>query len=62
MDASETDLFGRGETFEQREGEKSHVFHWLPIDSLKEEYLYPVFIPEKILELPEHLTLQAEFE
>ena len=62
MDASETDLLGRGETFEQREGEKSHVFQWLPIDSLKEEYLYPVFMREKILELPENLTLQAEFE
>ena len=62
MDASETDLLGRGETFEQREGEKRHVFHWLPVDSLKEEYLYPVFIREKILELPENLTLQAEFE
>jgi len=62
MDASETDLFGRGETFEQREGKKCHIFHWLPVDSLKEEYLYPVFIREKILELPENLTLQAEFE
>jgi len=62
MDASETDLFSRGETFEQWEGERCHVFHWLPADSLKEEYLYPVFIREKLLELPEHLTLQSEYE
>ena len=62
MDASATDLFSRGETFEQREGEKSHVFHWFPIALLKGEYLYPVFIREKILKLPENLTLQAEFE
>ena len=62
MDASETDLFTRGENFEQWEGKKHHSFHWLPVDSLQEEYLYPVFIREKIRHLPEQLTLQAEYE
>ena len=41
---------------------KSHIFYWLPVDSLEEEYLYPVFIRKQILQLPENLTLQAEFE
>lgn len=62
MDASETDLYSRGESFEQREGKTVHTFCWLPIDTLKEEYLYPVFIREKIRALPEQLILQAEFE
>ena len=62
MDASETDLLSRGDIFEQREGKKIHTFHWLPIDTLKEEYLYPVFIRDKIRALPEQLILQAEFE
>ena len=62
MDASKTDLLSRGETFEQREGKNIHRFSWLPIDSLKEEYLYPVFIREKVSQLPACLTLQAEYE
>ena len=62
MDASDTDLFSRGDVFERREGKKSHIFYWLPVDSLEEEYLYPVFIRKQILQLPENLTLQAEFE
>jgi len=62
MDASGTDLFSRGDRFEQREGTKVHTFHWLPVDSLEEEYLYPVFIREKIRNIPSQLTLQAKFE
>jgi len=62
MDASDTDLLGRGESFEQREGKSVHTFYWLPVGSLKEQYLYPVFIREKIRSLPEQLTLQAEYE
>ena len=62
MDASETDLYERGETFSRQENGKTLVFNWLPLESLKEQYLYPVFIKEKIMKLPEQLTLQAEFE
>ena len=62
MDISATDLCARGETFTQQEGNRVHVFRWLPIESLKDEYLYPLFIKKKIFDLPEHLTLQAEFE
>ena len=62
MDASDTDLLSRGESFEQREGKAVHTFYWLPVGSLKEQYLYPVFIREKIRSLPEQLTLQAEYE
>ena len=62
MDASKTDLLSRGEVFSQREGEKQHIFRWLAVDTLKEEYLYPVFIREKIRQLPQTLTLQAEYE
>jgi len=62
MDASETDLYERGETFSRQENGKTHVFHWLPLETLGEQYLYPVFIREKIRELPDHLTLCWEFE
>ena len=28
----------------------------------KEEYLYPLFLKEKIFDLPEHLTIHVEWE
>ena len=62
MDASETDLFSRGTVFRHQEGAQVHTFHWLPVETLKDEYLYPVFIREKIQSLPEQLTLQTEYE
>lgn len=62
MDISGTDLLSRGTTFAHREDSKIHTFHWLDIDKLEEEYLYPLFIKKAVRNLPEYLTLQAEYE
>ncbi len=38
---------------------KNH-FEWIPFDELKDHYLYPEFIKEKIWKLPEQLEILAE--
>ena len=62
MDVSATDLYTRGDNFTRQEGNRLHHFRWIPVELLKDEYLYPVFIREKIFDLPQHLTVQAEYE
>ena len=62
MNISDTDLCTRGEQFSRCEGSRTHRFQWLPIAELEDKYLYPVFIKKKIWDLPDQLTLQAEFE
>lgn len=62
IDISQTDLMNQGDTFVISEGNNSNNFYWLPIESLKDEYLYPLFIKEKIHELPEVFTILAEYE
>lgn len=62
MDISGSELEKTEDTFLRREESHTNQFHWLPVQTLQEEYLYPVFIKEKILSLPEQLTLQAEYE
>lgn len=62
MDISETDILSRGETFTCREGSRTHAYTWLPFERLEGEYFYPKFLKKKIFNLPEQLTLQAEFE
>ena len=61
MDASRTDLFDRGERFTIQEGKHTLRFEWLPVERLKEEYLYPVFLKEGIFHLPEALTLIQDY-
>ena len=62
MDISETDLFSRGNSFTAQEGATIHSFFWLPVDSLKDEYLYPLFIKDKIHDLPQTFTILTEYE
>ena len=62
MDASQTGLFDRGERFTLQEGNKHTLrFEWLPLERLKDEYLYPHFIKESIFHLPDHLTLIQDY-
>lgn len=49
-------------SFTLREGKHIHVFEWLPFERLKDEYLYPIFIKEAILNLPKSLTLRTEYQ
>ena len=62
LDISKTDLLKKGQRFTLRERCHSHDFEWLPFERLAEEYFYPVFLKTAIFDLPEHLTLRAEYE
>lgn len=62
VDVSHTDLLRKGARFRMYEQRHVHDFEWLPFERLKEEYLYPCFIKEKIFDLPDSLVLQCEFE
>lgn len=62
VDVSETDLPARGEAFTRQEGEQIHMFRWLDIHQLEDAYLYPKFLKRKIFDLPQTLTIQAEYE
>ena len=60
VDAGE--LAARGDHFETTEGSRTHRFEWIPIAELEARYLYPVFIRRAIFDLPETLTIRAEYE
>ena len=62
VDVSETGLLSRGKRFTMQESGRTYFYEWIPLDRLNEEYLYPLFIKEKISDLPEHLTVLTEFE
>ena len=62
IDVSHTNLFDKGEKFVLYEGKHTHEFEWLEFERLKAEYFYPVFLKDKILNLPTHLELLSTFE
>lgn len=62
MDISGTDLLTRGEKFSVTEGKHQLTFEWLPFEQLAKEYLYPVFIKERIFDLPDNLEMITEEE
>lgn len=62
MDISKTDLLSKGPSFVLQEGHRSHRFEWLAFEKLQSEYFYPLFLKEKIFDLPESLTILTEYE
>ena len=62
VDVSQTDLLAWGDTFIRTEGEKQYLYQWIPLSQLQETYLYPLFIKSKIHDLPDQLTILAEYE
>lgn len=62
VDISKTDLYSKGEEFVLYEKEHKHKFEWLDFKRLKSEYFYPIFLKEKIFDLPENLTILTEYE
>lgn len=62
MDISHTDLLSKGEQFVLNENNKRHTFEWLEFDRLKDEYFYPIFLKEKIWDLPKTLTILANYD
>ncbi|MGN1344909.1 MAG: NUDIX hydrolase [Traorella sp.] len=57
IDFSYTDLLSRGTKFIVREKNRQNNFEWLDFDQLKDEYFYPIFLKEKIKNLPDEFTL-----
>lgn len=62
MDISDTNLAQRGPVFTLTEGTHTHTFEWLAFDRLKDAYFYPIFLKKEIYNLPNALTVRAEFE
>ena len=62
MDISKTKLLEKGEKFTLAEGKQKHFFEWLPFEKLKSEYIYPLFIKDKIFNIPQELTMITEAE
>lgn len=62
MDISDTNLPQRGPVFTLTEGTHTHTFEWLAFDRLKDTYFYPIFLKKEIYNLPNALTVRAEFE
>lgn len=62
MDISHTSLLSKGEQFVLNENNQHHTFEWLSFDRLKDEYFYPIFLKEKIWDLPETLTILSNYD
>ena len=62
LDIEKTNLLEKGDEFILIEGKHIHVFEWLPFERLKDEFLYPLFIKDRIYNLPTVLTLRTEFQ
>ncbi len=60
IDISKTDLAERGDQFFGVETDKKHIFEWLPIENIKNEYLYPLFIKDRINNPPENFEINVE--
>ncbi len=61
VDVSDTDLINH-ERFEGLETKNNEIFEWLDIDTIKGQYLYPLFIKERINDLPEQFEMLTEYE
>lgn len=61
VDVSDTELINKGQ-FAGLETGHNEIFYWLDIDTLKDEYLYPLFVKDKINSLPEAFEMLTEYE
>ena len=62
VDGSDASLLEKGKQFTLQESGEENTFKWIPLTRLQSEYLYPLFIKEKIFSLPEYLTVLTEYE
>lgn len=61
VDISDTDLITK-ERFAGLVTENHEFFEWLDTTTLKDKYLYPLFIKDAINDLPEHFELREEWK
>lgn len=62
VDISKTALLIRGLKFSLTEGKHQHTFEWLAFEQLKAKYIYPLFIKDRIFDLPSELTMITEMK
>lgn len=62
VDVKETGLFDLGDAFTLSEGSKTHDFRWIDFNDIKNEYIYPLFLKERIWDIPETLEMLTTFE
>lgn len=60
VDVSKTNVLSRGDSFDGDETVKKQKFEWLSFEKVKQEYIYPLFIKEKIDSLPEIFEIIVE--
>ena len=48
------------DAFQTKEGEKTHRFEWLNFKDIQNAYIYPTFLKDEILNLPNSLQLRIE--
>ena len=61
VDVSDTELVNQ-QHFAGLETKNNEVFEWLDIGTIKEQYLYPLFIKNRINDLPEQFEMLTEYE
>ncbi|MEG0692719.1 MAG: NUDIX domain-containing protein, partial [Oscillospiraceae bacterium] len=63
IDVTKTDLLGRGNQFILNEGGRHRLeFTWLSFDEVETAYIYPLFLKEKIMNLPTATQHIVEYE
>lgn len=60
IDFSNTNLLLRGDKFTKQEDSKTLLFEWVNFDELKNMYIYPNFIKDKIYNIPNELVFITE--
>ncbi|MBB6623118.1 NUDIX domain-containing protein [Clostridium gasigenes] len=57
LELNDEKIFEKGNEFIMTEGGKHRlVFYWKPLEEIKDLYLYPLFIKENILKLPNSIN------
>ncbi len=62
VDISKTKLINTPDVFTARKSKHNEVFYWLNTATLGEQYIYPLFIKERINSLPEHFEILTDRE
>ena len=60
VDISSTGLLARGEDFSSAEENQINTFRWVPFEQLQQMYLHPLFLKQKIFNLPDELQMITE--
>lgn len=62
LDITDTDILSKGKRFTMQERHHTHIFEWLALERLQNEYFYPLFLKKEIFRLPDVFTIRTEIE